>query len=312
MSSIGNSTFRPGENAAKGDKARVGCVQLLSQHLELIQASAIAPEVAAERGYRSVTNPADLRALGFAEYQCRTPGLLVPVWNVAGQNSRYQFRPDAPRSNEAGKPIKYETPAGSRLALDVPRSVEPLLRDPTFPLWITEGARKADAAVSQGLCCIGVPGVWGWRGTNKHGGRTALADWDSIALNGREVCIAYDSDVMTKPSVRAALDRLATFLRSRGAGVRFVLLPDGPRGEKVGLDDYFAGGGTAEDLAALTVDALPVATVLPPYPTHVFPPTVRRFITEAASALDAPEEIIGLPVMAFAAAAIGNTRFIEI
>jgi hypothetical protein len=285
---------------------------LLPQHEALIDGSAIASSVAEARGYRSVTNPADLLALGFADYQCRTPGLLIPLWDVTGQNSRYHFRPDAPRSNEAGKPIKYETPAGSRLALDVPRSVRPHLGDPTIPLWVTEGARKVDAAVSHGLCCIGVSGVWGWRGTNEHGGKAALPDWESIALNGREVFLAYDSDVMSKLSVRAALDRLASFLRGREARVRFVLLSEGVEGEKVGFDDYFVGGGTVEGLPALTVDALPLATVLPPYPTHVFPPPVRRFIIEAAAALDAPEEMIGLPLMAFAAAAIGNTRFVEI
>ena len=36
-------------------------------------------------------------------------------------------------------------------------------------------ARKVDAAVSHGLCCIGVPGVWGWRGTNAKGGKAALS-----------------------------------------------------------------------------------------------------------------------------------------
>jgi hypothetical protein len=145
---------------------------------------------------------------------------------VAGQNRRFQFRPDAPRRNKAGKAIKYETPAGSRLALDVPLRVLPFLGNPAHPLWITEGARKVDAAVSHGLCCIGLPGVWGWRGTNEHGGKTALPDWEVIALNGREVIIAFDSDVMTKASVQGALERLTAFLRARGALVRFVILPD--------------------------------------------------------------------------------------
>jgi hypothetical protein len=232
LSSISNSTFRPSDDAANDDKARAGCVQLLAQHLELIRASAIAPEVAVERGYRSITDPAELRALGFADYQCRTPGLLVPIWDVTGQNRRYQFRPDEPRCNESGKTLKYETAAGSRLALDVLPRVLPLLGNPAHPLWITEGARKVDAAVSQGLCCIGVMGVWGWRGTNEHGGKTALPDWEVIALNGREVILAFDSDVMTKASVRGALERLSAFLFARDARVRFAILP-----EEVYLDE---------------------------------------------------------------------------
>ena len=43
--------------------------------------------------------------------------------------------------------------------------------------------------------------------------------------------IAFDSDVMTKPPVRAALARLNAFLASRGARVRLVFLPAGAERE---------------------------------------------------------------------------------
>ncbi len=33
----------------------------------------------------------------------------------------------------------------------------------THNLFITEGARKADAAVSKSLCCVDLLGVWNWR-----------------------------------------------------------------------------------------------------------------------------------------------------
>src|SRR5690606_359356 len=103
-----------------------------------------------------------------------------------------------------GKLLKYETPSKSRMVLDVPPVVLPNLRDPSIPLFITEGARKADAGASAGLCSIALLGVWNWRGTNEQGGKMALADWESIALNGREVYIVFDSDVMTKPPVNLA------------------------------------------------------------------------------------------------------------
>ena len=45
--------------------------------------------------------------------------------------------------------------------------------------------RKADALVSIGLCCVALLGVWNFRGTNDAGGKVALADWESVALNGR-------------------------------------------------------------------------------------------------------------------------------
>src|SRR5712692_838849 len=92
---------------------------LLPQHVELIEKSAITPKVAKARGYRSVTNRAELERLGFSSAQRLVPALLIPIWNIAGKLATYQIRPDRPRLRE-GKPAKYETQAGSRMVLDVP------------------------------------------------------------------------------------------------------------------------------------------------------------------------------------------------
>jgi hypothetical protein len=160
----------------------------------------------------------------------------------------YQLRPDEPRLNDQGKPRKYEMKAGSRMLLDahprLTRSREggkvSLIADPSVPLFITEGIPKGDAAVTIGLCCIALLGVWNFRGTNNAGGKTALADWESVALNGRVVYIVFDSDVMTKPAVAGPLRRLKAFLESGGAMVALIYLPAGEHGEKTGLDDYIA------------------------------------------------------------------------
>ena len=126
-----------------------------------------------------------------------------------------------------------------------------LLADPGLPLFVTEGARKADAAVSRGLCCVGLLGVWNFRGTNGQGGKTVLADWEQVALNGREVYVAFDSDVMTKRGVWAALARLKELLERRGATVSMVYLLPGEGGAKVGLDDFLAAGNGVAELCAL-------------------------------------------------------------
>jgi hypothetical protein len=192
----------------------MGARALLPQHQALIDGSAIAPEVAAARGYQSLTTKAAVRSFGFAPSQASVPGLLIPVWNAAGELATYQYRPDRPRIKD-GKAIKYETPAKSHMALDVPRPIREHLRDPQIPLWITEGARKADAGVSAGLCCIALLGVWNWRGRNDADGLTALPDWELIALYGRDVYLVFDSDVTIKPAVAAALRRLKAFLGER-------------------------------------------------------------------------------------------------
>ena len=84
--------------------------------------------------------------------------------------------------------------------------------------------------------------------TNEVGGKLALPNWDSIALNERLVRIVFDSDVARKRSVALALQRLAAFLERRQAVVEVVYLPDAPSGAKQGVDDFLAAGGTMAQL----------------------------------------------------------------
>jgi hypothetical protein len=218
-------------------------MRLLPQHQELLAASAISPDVARERGYVSVTEQSRLERPGFSKGQRRPPGLLIPIYGVTGEVVAYEYRPDKPRVTDAGRILKYEKPYGAANRLDVPPTVLPHLKDPSVPLWFTEGARKVDAAVTAGIMCVGLSGVYGWRGTDPDTkGKVALADFEVIALNGREVVIAFDSDAMTKPDVRKALRRFRNFLESRGARTLVCVLPY--TNGKVGLDDYLANGGT--------------------------------------------------------------------
>ena len=217
-------------------------LHILPQHAELLAASAIHPDVARERGYVSADTKAQLQRYGFEGYQRKAPGLVVPLHRADGSVFGYQLRPDKPRVTKAGTVIKYETPAGQRNGIDVPPGIGDSLGDPSAPLFVTEGSRKADSAVSAGLACIALPGVWGWRGTNGQGGKAAVADWQDIALNGRRVVLAFDSDVTRKRPVRQALGSLAEYLAGKGADVGYLHLPDLADG-KTGLDDYLATEG---------------------------------------------------------------------
>ena len=296
---------------------------LLPQHAALLAASAIDAEVARERGYASITAPIDLGRRGFKERQRNVPALLVPVWDVRGQIGLYQARPDTPRRDAKCKPIKYETPEGARTCLDVPPRVRHLLDDPRAPLWITEGVRKADAGASAGLCIIDLLGVWNFRGTNEFGGKTALADWEHIALNRREVIVCFDSDAMVKREVHAALVRLRDFLALHGARVRFAYLPPDSRGGKQGLDDFFGAGHSVEELLTLVSDTLrPPAPPdaagdgdpleVPPFPIGALPEPARTFVHEGAAALDVPPEFIGVPLLGFAGGTIGKRYCLEL
>jgi hypothetical protein len=230
-------------------------LSILPQHQTLLAASAIDPAVARERGYVSVDVKSRLSSAGFPDWQRRVPGLLIPVHDVTGAIVLHQYRPDKPRLRQDGKPVKYETPQNGRLVLDVPVRIREQLGDPSVPLWITEGARKADAAVSAGLCAVSLMGVWAWKGRNGADATTALGHWESVALKGRRVYVAFDSDVMVKAAVRLALSRFGAFLTSRGADVLFCYLPDDD-GAKVGLDDYLAAGGQPDDLVTAATPEL--------------------------------------------------------
>ncbi len=227
--------------------------------------SGIPPQMIAERGYWTATSKAELRQLGFGESQLLTPALVIPMWTVDGNIGSYQIRPHqprmkAPKPGKAPKPVKYESPAGSTNMIDVPPCVLPLLEKIDVPLWLTEGVKKADCSAAHGLACIALAGVWSWLGKVDGGASVELSDWNRIALKGRRVYLAFDSDLMENPQVLAALRKLGEMLTRRGAIVRYVYIPTGD-GRKVGLDDYLVAGGDPEELVRNSTATPPFATI---------------------------------------------------
>lgn len=246
---------------------------LFPQHADLLAASGITAEHARVRGYVSVDTKTRLEDIGITRAGRNVPGLLVPSLRIDGSTWGYQYRSDQPR-RRGGKPVKYETPTGQRNGIDVPPGVGPQLGDPLVPLWVTEGVKKADAATLAGLVCVALPGVWSWRGSNGKGGKVAVSAWHDIALNGRRVVLAFDSDVVRKTSVHAALDQLADYLGSKGAAVEYLHLPHDDVA-KTGLDDYL-NGHTVDDLWRLVrpeppAAAVELAPVEPPAPLAPVP-----------------------------------------
>lgn len=196
---------------------------------ELSVDSAIAPEQIAEYGFATV-GKREAEAYGFKGVQ-RKAGLLVPFQDVHG-TEHYQLKPDEPRSNRQGKPIKYETPRGSTPVIAMSARSRKHIGNPAKTLWITEGIKKMASAESHGIeCIIGLQGVYNWRGRNQHDGLTALPDWEYIALNERLVVLAFDSDVATNKNVQRALTRLKSFLENKGAMTKVLVMPDLPETE---------------------------------------------------------------------------------
>jgi hypothetical protein len=171
---------------------------------------------------------------------------VIPTHSPDGITASLQVRPDRPRVR-GGKAIKYETPADSRCILDVHPSMHAAVRDPSQTLWITEGLKKGDSITSRGECAISLTGVWNWQRDGEP-----LPCWEHVALEGREVLVAFDSDVMVKPEVQLALERLVAFLEGRGARTLVVYLSDAADGSKVGADDHLAGGGTVAEMRLMS------------------------------------------------------------
>jgi hypothetical protein len=223
--------------------------------------SGISTLVLEQRGYWTATTADELTALGFADYQRRTPCLVLPVHDVHGNIALHQIRPDQPRKNKRGKRLKYDTPAGSHITLDIHPTCRATVDQADVPLMIVEGLRKADSVSSrispeQPLCVVGLVGVWGWKRNGKP-----LPDWNRIVLKDRRVIVCYDSDAGTVREVSQAREALVTFLTSQGANVKQVELPPLAAG-KCGADDFLVAGHSLDDLLRLAQD------YTPPQPAH--------------------------------------------
>ena len=217
--------------------------ELLDHHHELLKASAITDQVIALRGYWSAQRAAELERLGYRRNTVNAPALVLPMWGVRGEPVGYQIRPDVPPVIDS-KIAKYLSPPGAGVRLDIPPACRNLIGSPQVPLWITEGVKKGDSLASIGLTAVALAGVQMFR----------TDDWDLVPLADRRVFIVFDSDVMVKAPVHAALVALRSYLSARGADLMFAYLPTD--NGKVGVDDFLANGGTVEELYALATDEL--------------------------------------------------------
>lgn len=221
-------------------------------HRELAVASSISEEIIAGRGYRSISRPTnthdeprqELKRMGFPTWVTSEnryfPGLLIPLYRPTGDRISAIFKPRVPVANREGKPMKYASVKNRPSTIDVHPINRDRIVDPTIPLWITEGVKKADSLASRGLCVVALSGVYNWRST-----MGSLGDWEDIPLRGRTVTICFDADAKTNPNVLRAMDRFGRWLRSKGAGhVLYLIVPEKFQDTPTkGVDDWFAAGG---------------------------------------------------------------------
>ena len=286
-------------------------LQLSENHLKMLaDESGISEQMIQDRGYRTITNEGDLVQFGFSPAQRRVPGLLIPLHTTDGKIGLHVYRPDNPRTYEDRskrgadglrpvKVLKYEIPKGAGVRVDCPPVCLTALKNPTTPLFITEGQKKADSLASQGACVIDLLGVWNFKGRNEFGGTTILADFDFIALENRLVRIVFDSDVMYKPSVRLALERLTEILQRKRATVSAIYLPNHSSGAKLGVDDWLADGHTLQELEALAEQPRPI-----PQPAQ----PIVELLDEPSPTISRPLSLIGKQAYAATWLPVRTTR----
>ena len=171
------------------------------------------------------------------------PSYVIPYYTIANKKTDYwRLRYlEAPRGAFGARleDRRYTQPKDTPPHLyfsPTVKWVNPIAKNTNESVIITEGEKKAAAACLAGFPTIGLGGVWSWK--SKQFNMDMLPEFDDMLWDKRSVYLAFDSDMNEKPQVAGALHALANKLLDRGAVVKLVQLPDGPNGEKVGLDDF--------------------------------------------------------------------------
>jgi hypothetical protein len=226
-------------------------------HLEDLRQSGLSDETLDVCGIRSAPEKDVRRKL--RRRKKLSPGIEFPYTALNGEGDFSRFKLDDPPVGKNGRPCKYLSPVGAPNHLYIaPTLYREILNDVTRDLLLTEGEKKTLAAIQAGFACIGLAGVWCWRGKNSQTGHSEpIPDLDHIAWKRRNVYIVFDSDLAENAGVRRAEWMLAQELQRRGAIVRVVRLPDGAGGQKVGLDDFLVlhGDRGSDELRRLIQEA---------------------------------------------------------
>ena len=214
-------------------------LNLHPEALEDLRRSGLSDATIAEAGLYTPA-PGDLPRLLSARLVERVQHVLVFPYDSPGHGGLWR-RDDEfvrcklfpPVDDGDGHTIRYYQRSGTPPRLYIPALARTALADPTVPLLITEGEKKALKANQEGLACVAVGGLWNWQVSGRP-----IAELDRIDWCDRETLIVPDSDVWTRPDLLQPVFALGKELEGRGAKVAVLKLPPGPDGAKIGLDDY--------------------------------------------------------------------------
>ena len=231
---------------------------LLPHHRkELEEGSGLSAATIAEAEFRSIPagDPETAKLLNWKKPNPKLGAALVMP--LGGTDCPAQVKFDNPREGANRKPIKYESPVGSKPDIYIPPDARDGVLTTKAPVVITEGVKKALKAVQEGILTIALLGVSMFK---VKGEQRLIPGLERIDWDGREAVICYDSDGRTNRSVGQAAAELAALLEAEGAEVKVLFLPPGEGGKKVGMDDFLLAH-PVEELEALIDDAGPPGSV---------------------------------------------------
>jgi putative DNA primase/helicase len=168
-----------------------------------------------------------------------------------------QFKPKTAiqLSPEDEKPAKYLTRKGGYDAIALQHPEEDywqrVIDDPSIPIALDEGTKKAGMLMTLGFVALALCGVW--MGLKK-GGKELVNNLALLAVQGRPITIVFDADLAVKSGVQLALKALATVLKQKGCIVSVAIIP--LELECKGIDDVWAKYGE-EMVKKIMADAIP-------------------------------------------------------
>ncbi|MEM9922318.1 MAG: plasmid replication protein, CyRepA1 family [Cyanobacteria bacterium P01_D01_bin.50] len=191
------------------------------------------------------------------------------------------FKPNQPRINEKGKPIKYEHPpctptrifclrvplqlwqeVAKRYNVQLPENITiaedgaaigfwKWVMEHNIPVIICEGVKKAAALLTEGYAAIGIPGITsGYRVVKDKFGkvirRQLIADLAAFSITKRTIYICFDFETEVKKinAVNNAISQLGLLFQEKNCPVQVIELP----GIEKGVDEFIvAKSGDAFD-----------------------------------------------------------------
>ncbi|QHU98976.1 DUF3854 domain-containing protein [Synechocystis sp. CACIAM 05] len=153
----------------------------------------------------------------FLGYPCDSLGWVTwavnPLTGLTDTTIATHFKPDTPITNSKGKKAKYLCPksasTGKKINVVFPNVGEPTywqeVLKSTCPIFLTEGSKKSLSGLSHNLPTIALLGTWMGIEKVSNGVYELKESLKPFLQSNRDVCLAFDSDIIHKQSVYDAM-----------------------------------------------------------------------------------------------------------